>query len=172
MTWLWSGLKELARQLSVLGMFAIFAIFIIGVALRYSGYPQSWIDEVVTILAAWVVFFASAFVLPWKEFIAFDMVFRALSPRWQRISMVAACLAFVAVFAWVFYALVDYVLFMRIVTTDMVEIRLDYVYAIFPVFIAAIGLRLAILACRLCFGDHETALAELIPADITEDIAL
>lgn len=172
MTGLWPGLREAARRLSVLGMFAIFAIFIIGVALRYSGHPQSWVDEVVTILAAWVVFFASAFVLPWREFIAFDMVFRALPPRWQRVSMVVACLGFIVAFARVFYALVDYVLFMRIMTTDMVGIRLDHVYAIFPVFILAIGLRLAILAWRLTFGDHEAALAELIPTDTLEEVTL
>lgn len=167
-----SWLREAARRLSTLGMFAIFAIFVIGVALRYSGHPQSWVDEVVTILAAWVVFFASAFVLPWREFIAFDMLFRALPPGWQRALMLAACLGFIGVFARVFYALVDYVLFMRIMTTDMVELRLDRVYAIFPVFIAAIMLRLAILGWRLAFGDHEAALAELIPTETAEEVTL
>ncbi|AUM74640.1 hypothetical protein CYR75_10425 [Paracoccus jeotgali] len=167
-----STLRLLAGRLALLGMFAIFAIFIYGVGMRYAGHPPRWVDEVVTILAAWVVFFTSAFVLRWSEFIAFDMVFRALPPNAQRVSMTAAALIFIVVFGYIFYALVDYVLFMRISTTDMLEIRLDYIYAIFPVFIAAICVRLAILIWQLTLGDHEAALAELSPADSTDEVSL
>lgn len=165
-------LQKFANRIALAGMFGIFGIFIYGVAMRYAGYPPRWADEVVTILAAWVVFFTSAFVLKWSEFIAFDMVFRALPPKAQRISMTLGALFFLGVFATVFYTLVDYVLFMRISTTDMLEIRLDYVFAIFPVFIAAICLRLAILAWRLVFGDHQAALAELAPLDSAEEVSL
>jgi TRAP-type C4-dicarboxylate transport system permease small subunit len=168
--WNWS--RRVAHGLSVAGMFAIFAIFIYGVFMRYLGHPQSWVDEVVTILSTWVVFFTSAFVLRWSEFIAFDMLFRVLPPGAQRVSMVLASVGFIAVFGYVSYALVDYVRFMRISTTDMVQIRLDYVYSIFIVFLAAICVRLAILAGRLVFGDYKVALAELTGTDITDEVAL
>src|SRR5690606_5324894 len=120
----------------------------------------------------WVVFFTSAFVLRWSEFIAFDMLFRALPPGAQRASMALASVGFIAVFGYVAYALVDYVRFMRISTTDMVEIRLDYVYSIFIVFLVAICVRLGVLAWRLVFGDHEAALAELIVTEATDEAAL
>ena len=168
----WNWLRRLAHGLSVAGMFAIFAIFIYGVLMRYLGHPQSWVDEVVTILSTWVVFFTSAFVLRWPEFIAFDMLFRVLPPPAQRVSMVLACAGFVAVFGYVAYALFDYVRFMRISTTDMVQIRLDYVYSIFIVFLAAMCVRMAVLAWRLVFGDHEAALAELSGTDVTDEVAL
>jgi len=169
---IWNWLRRIAQVLSVAGMFAIFAVFIYGVAMRYLGHPQPWVDEVVTILSTWVVFFTSAFVLRWSEFIAFDMVFRVLPPRAQRVSMVLGCICFVAIFSYISYALVDYVQFMSISTTDMVQIRLDYVYSIFIVFLAAICVRLAILAGRLIFGDHEAALAELSGTDATDEVAL
>lgn len=162
----------LAHRMALAGMFGIFVIFIYGVAMRYAGHPPRWVDEVVTILAAWVVFFTSAFVLKWSEFIAFDMVFRSIPPKAQRISMTIAAVIFIGIFATIFYTLIDYVLFMRISTTDMLEIRLDYVFAIFPVFIATICVRLAILAWQLTFGDHDAALAELSPVDSTDEVSL
>lgn len=172
MSRLWDLTRRAAHGLAVLGMFAVFAIFIYGVALRYAGHPQSWVDEVVTILAAWVVFFTSAFVLRWRDFIAFDMLFRALPPGGQRVSMILACLSFVVVIGISFYGIVDYVLFMGIMTTDMVELPLNLVYAIFPAFLLGISLRLLWLAGRLAFGDHEAALAELIPVDVSDEVAL
>lgn len=172
MSLLWARIKQVAHGLSVIGMFAIFAIFIYGVIMRYIGAPQSWVDEIVTILAVWVVFFTSAFVLKWRDFITFDMLFQALPPKGKRISMVIACLGFSGIIGYVFYAVVDYVLFMRIMTTDMVGLRLDYVYAIFPAFLAGITLRLLALAWRLTFGDHAAALAELSPVEVTDEVVL
>lgn len=172
MSFLWEWTKRAAHKVSIFGLFMIFAIFMYGVAMRHLGHPQSWVDEVVTILAVWVVFFTSAFVLKWRDFITFDMLFQVLSPKGQRISMVVACLGFVAVIGYVFPAIIDYVQFMRIATTDMVEIRLDYVYAIFPAFLAAICIRLLILAWRLTFGDHAVALAELSSVEVTDEVAL
>lgn len=172
MSKLLSYLALIAHRLALLGMFAIFAIFIYGVGMRYSGYPPRWVDEVVTILSAWVVFFTSAFVLKWSEFIAFDMVFRALPAGAQRISMTVASILFIGVFGYIFYGLLDFVLFMRISTTDMLEIRLDYVYAIFLVFIVAICVRLGILTWQLTFGDYQAALFELSPVDPNEEVSL
>jgi len=157
----WNRVKRIAHGLAMTGMFAVFAIFIFGVAMRHLGRPQSWVDEVVTILTVWVVFFTSAFVLKWRDFIAFDMLFQALPPKGQRLAMVIASLGFVAVIGYIFPVIVDYVLFMRVMTTDMVEIRLDYVYSIFLAFLAGICVRLLVLAWRLSFGDHDAALADL-----------
>jgi len=168
---LWNRVKCIARGLSMIGMFAVFAIFIFGVAMRHLGNPQSWVDEVVTILTVWVVFFTSAFVLKWRDFIAFDMLFMALPVKGQRISMVIASLGFVSVIAYIFPTLVDYVLFMGIMTTDMVEIRLDYVYSIFLAFLFGICVRLLVLAWRLTFGDHGAALADLSSIPVAEEVA-
>lgn len=100
------------------------------------------------------------------------MLFRILPPSAQRVSMVLGCIGFIAIFSYISFALVDYVQFMSISTTDMVQIRLDYVYSIFIVFLAAICIRLAVLAGRLTFGDHEVALAELSGTDATDEVAL
>ncbi len=156
-----SLLSRLAYGIAAVGMFAVFAIFIYGVLMRHLGHPQSWVDESVTILSAWLVFWTSAFVLRWSEFIAFDMLFRALSPLGQRISVMSISLAFVAVIGWCFYGIVDYVMFMRLSVTDMLVIRMDYVYSIFVIFLAGISLRLLILCWRLAFGDWRAALADL-----------
>lgn len=172
MSLLWQRIKRAAHKIAVFGMFMVFAIFIYGVAMRHLGRPQSWVDEVVTILATWVVFFTSAFVLKWRDFITFDMLFQALSPKGQRISMVLACLSFVLVIGSIFYAIIDYVLFMEIMTTDMVEIKLVYVYSIFPAFLAGISIRLLVLAWRLSFGDYQAALTELSPAEVKDEVVL
>jgi len=170
MSALWNRIQRGAQILAMVGMFAVFAIFIFGVAMRHLGRPQSWVDEVVTIVAVWLVFFTCAFVLKWRDFIAFDLLFQALPASWQRISLVTACLGFVTVMAYIFPALVDYILFMGVMTTDMVEIRLDYVYSIFLAFLVGMCVRLLILAWHLSFGDHHSALAQLSHSPVAGEV--
>lgn len=154
-------LSRAARTISVAGLMVMFALFIFGVGMRYlADRPQSWVDEVVTLLGAWLVFWTAAFVLKWSEFISFDVLFQAFSPAIQRFMALAAALGFVGVMGYSFYGIVDYVMFMKIARTDMLYVRLDLVYSIFVLFMAGICVRLLVLAIRLAFGDWRAALAD------------
>jgi TRAP-type C4-dicarboxylate transport system permease small subunit len=162
MTILTQRCSRLASHIATAGMFLLFALFIYGVTMRHLfGMPQTWVDEAVTLLAAWLVFWTAAFVLSFSEYISFDVIYRLFSPATQRIVVMLGALLFIAVFATSIYGIIDYILFMNISTTDMMRIPLDRVYAIFAVFLIAMTLRLLILFLRLAFGEWRQALTEL-----------
>ncbi len=164
-----SRLSVLAEGVTTFGMIALFALFIFGIMMRHVfGQPQTWVDEAVTLLATWLIFWAGAFVLKWSDYISFDVVFRLVPESGKRLMMIVGCLAFIAVICASIYAIIDYIMFMKIMTTDMMRLRLDYVYSIFAVFLIGITLRLVILTARLIFGDWRAALKSLdaIPEEI------
>lgn len=134
--------KRLAEAVSTLSLGAVFVLFIYGVGMRYLlNRPVSWTDEAVTVLTVWSVLWTSAFVLRWSEHISFDIVFVNIAPPRQRLMLLVGNVAFVALMLAALPGMVDYTLFLWRERTDMLQMRLDFVYAIFPIFFIAIVLR-------------------------------
>lgn len=163
------GLERVARHaqgfalaVGALGLAATFGLFVYGIVMRHAfGRPQSWTDEAVSLSTAWLVFWTSAFVLRWSEFISFDVVYGLFPRRLRRWVVMAGALVFVGVIGAALWQIVDFVMFMSISTTNMLQIPLDRVFSIFVVFLVAICVRLLILCFRLAFGDSEAALRDL-----------
>lgn len=138
-----STFGRFAAGVSTLSLAAVFCLFIVGVGLRYLfDKPVSWIDEAVTVLTVWSVLWTGAFRLRWSEHIAFDILFVSASAKTQRAMLLVVCTAFVLLMSAAMPAMTDYTLFLWRERTDMLEMRLDFVYAIFPVFFAVIIIRL------------------------------
>ena len=155
-------LQDFALTISMLGLAATFGIFIYSIVMRHAfGRPQSWTDEAVSISTAWLVFWASAFVLKWSEFISFDVVYALFPRHMRRWVVMTGALIFVGVFGAALWQLTDFVMFMSISTTSMLQIPLDRVYGVFILFIVVICARLLILCFRLAFGDSDVALRDL-----------
>lgn len=145
-----SAWQRFALWVSTLSLGVVFALFIHGVAMRYlANRPVSWIDEAVTILTVWSVLWTAAFVLRWPEHISFDIVFVNLAPARRRWALLAAALAFVALMLAALPGLVSYTAFLWRERTDMLRMRMDFVYAIFPIFIVVMLARLAWTIVRL-----------------------
>jgi TRAP-type C4-dicarboxylate transport system permease small subunit len=142
--------QRFANAVATGGLGVVFLLFIYGVGMRYlANRPVSWIDEAVTVLAVWTVLWTAAFVLRWSEHISFDIVFASMAPERQRWMLLTVTLAFVALMGAAMPALVSYTLFLWRERTDMLQMRMDFVYAIFPIFMAVALLRLAWTAWRL-----------------------
>ncbi len=142
--------KRLAEAVSTLSMGVVFVLFIYGVGMRYLlNRPVSWTDEAVTVLMVWSVLWTGAFVLRWSEHISFDIVFVNLAPERQRQMLLVGNLAFVILMFAALPGMVDYTLFLWREKTDMLEMRLDFVYAIFPIFFIAIVVRQVLSLWRL-----------------------
>lgn len=155
-------IRRLALVIGVVGFAATFAVFIYSIAARHLfDQPQTWADEVVSIANTWLVFWTSAFVLKWSDFIAFDVMYKQVPKSTRRWIVLSGALIFLTVIIASLWYVVDFVMFMAISTTDMLRIPLDYVYAIFVVFLIVICVRLVIFCLRLIFGNAETVLAEL-----------
>jgi len=145
-----SGARRWAQWVSIAGLAAVFVVFIYGVGMRYLfNRPVGWADEVVTLLAVWTVLWTAAFVLRWSEFISFDVLFVSLKPGAQRLMLLVANSAFALLMLAALPAMIDYTLFLWREKTDMLELRLDFVYAIFPVFFIGIVVRQLLTIRRL-----------------------
>ena len=142
--------KRLADAVSTLSLGVVFVLFIYGVGMRYLfNRPISWTDEAVTVLAVWSVLWTGAFVLRWSEHISFDIVFVNLAPKRQRLMLLIGNAAFVVLMLAALPGMVDYTLFLWREKTDMLEMRLDFVYAIFPIFFIGIVARQLLSLWRL-----------------------
>jgi TRAP-type C4-dicarboxylate transport system permease small subunit len=144
------ALRRVAGIIAGWSLGVVFALFMTGIAARYLfDRPISWIDEAVTLLAVWSTFWTAAFVLDWRDHIAFDIVYCSGSERLQRLFLIVGLTGFSALMLAALPGMVDYTLFQWRETTDAMRLRLDVVYAVFPIFFAVIILRMLIALRRL-----------------------
>ncbi len=137
------GAAAAAEAAGVALFAAMFAMFIAGVVMRYAfGRPLTWSDEVCVVLLLWSTFWAAAFVVKIGEHVTFDILYEAASPPGRRMMALAAMLGFGALLLAALPSTYGYVAFLWRETTPTLRLRLDYVYACFPLFIAVIGVRL------------------------------
>jgi TRAP-type C4-dicarboxylate transport system permease small subunit len=150
------GAAAAAEAIGVALFAAMFATFIAGVAMRYAaGRPLTWSDEICVVLLLWSTFWAASFVVRLGEHVTFDILYEAAAPRWRRIMALAATLAFAALLLAALPATYGYVAFLWRETTPTLRLRLDYIYACFPLFIAVIGARLLWRGGQLARRDWE-----------------
>lgn len=149
----WQGWRGFAAVVSMLSLAIVFAMFLYGIGMRHLfNRPISWVDEAVTVLIVWSVLWTSALVLRWGEHISFDILFVNTAPPRQRLMLLVVNIAFVALFLAALPEMIDYTLFLWRERTDMLQMRLDFVYAIFPVFFIVIVLRQLAAIRRLLRG--------------------
>ena len=135
---------------------AMFATFIAGVAMRYAaGRPLTWSDEICVVLLLWSTFWAASFVVRLAEHVTFDILYAAAAPRWRRAMALLAAVGFGALLLAALPATYGYVAFLWRETTPTLRLRLDYVYACFPLFLAVIGVRLVWRGQALARRDWE-----------------
>ncbi len=163
-----SRFRRFAVAVSTLNLAMVFALFVYGVGMRYLfDRPIGWVDEAVTVLSVWSVLWTAAFVLRWHEHIAFDIIFMNLAPRRQRVMLMVVNILFVALMLAALPGMVDYTLFLWREKTDMLEMRLDFVYAIFPIFFITIVLRQLTCIWRLWSPRWEQELPQWTGSDAT-----
>ena len=147
-------MRRFAAAVSGLSLGTVFVLFVYGIGMRYMfNRPIGWVDEAVTVLSVWSVLWTAAFVLRWDEHISFDIVFVNIAPPRQRLMLLVVNIAFAALFMAALPGMVDYTLFLWRERTDMLQMRLDFVYAIYPLFFIVIVLRQLASIWRLLRGD-------------------
>ena len=129
---------------------AIFAIFLIQIAMRYLFTPVGWTLELIGILWVWVIFFACAFVLREQDQVRFDILYLSAGRRTRQ---VFALISAAAVALGLLYTLLptwDYIEWMKIRKTATVrnpftgdKIPMRDVFSIYAVFLVAVAGRYA-----------------------------
>lgn len=129
---------------------ALLVAVLVGVARRYLfGTPLVWIDELVSALFLWVVFWTAALAVPLREHVAFELIDEMLPEGVRRAVAIAAALAAAAGFALAAPKIVDFIVFLWRERTPALQWRLDLVYACFGLFVVALALRFLARALRL-----------------------
>jgi TRAP-type C4-dicarboxylate transport system permease small subunit len=150
-------LRQMADWVAGAMFAAVFLIFNYKIFTRYFEHNEAvWADEVLVILFIWIIFWANAFLLPDKNQITFDLIYRLLPPQAKRASALARYIIVGGIFAWALPGSLDYILFLWRERTPVLNIRLDLVYSCFGIFLVAVIARALIAAVRLLRPDWRT----------------
>ena len=84
---------------------------------------------------------SASFSLTVKDHIYFDLVYEASPRPVRRLMTLVAGLCVAAVTLWALPAIVDFALYMKVLSTPILRVRLDFVFGFFALFIAALGRR-------------------------------
>lgn len=129
---------------------AVFLIFNYKIFTRYFEHNEAvWADEVLVILFIWIIFWAQAFVVRDKDQITFDLVYRLLPARGQRVAALLRHGLIGGVFLWSLPGSLGYIRFLWREHTPVLDLPLDAVYSCFGMFLIAVIVRSFFSAKRL-----------------------
>ena len=146
-------LRRRAENVAAAMLAVMFAAFIIQVVFRYLfNLPVGWTSELTVVLWLWLVLWGAAFVVKEREEIRFDLLVGAVGRR-ARIAMgIIVAVALVVLYGASLKASLDYVTFMKVEKSSYLKIRMDWLFSIYLVFLAAILVRYLWLLWQLARG--------------------
>ena len=137
--------KKVADSFGGLIFLCLFVTFLVQIAARFGfNRPLPWTDELAVILYIWAILWASAFMVPEKEQVVFDLLWNSASKatrRWMRIvgNAMIGGLALVAIPAsW------DYVHFMARESSPVLDISFQWVFLPFVLLLIALVFKSAL----------------------------
>jgi TRAP-type C4-dicarboxylate transport system permease small subunit len=131
----------------------IFVAFVLQIVFRYViNLPIGWTNEFTVILWLWIVLFGAAFVVREEEEIRFDLIFSAVGPKARRAMFLVSSVALLILYGMSFPAVLDYVTFMKVESTAYLDIRFDWLYSIYIIFVVATIARYLWLSWQAMFG--------------------
>jgi len=143
--------RKAAEIVSGVMFAAIFAVFIIGIVMRHVfNRPLLWGDEVGILLLLWCTFLTDAFVVRASDHVAFDVVWDMVSPRTRRVIGIVGRAVFALIFIVALPTIIDYVLFLWRERTDVLGVRLDFVFSCFIIYIVTVIIRLVAQLVEYC----------------------
>lgn len=144
--------------------FAIFALFIAGVAMRYvAASPLAWADELIMVIFIWLIFTTEALVIEDREQVSFDAVYDVVDERGRRAIGIAGAVLIAGIFLASLSTVFDYVRFLWREKTNVLQWRLDFVFACILVFWIAVVVRAAVKLVRLLRPGWRSAVARQPP---------
>jgi C4-dicarboxylate transporter DctQ subunit len=119
-------------------MAVMFFAFLLQIAFRYLlNLPVGWTNEISAVLWIWLVLFGAAFVLHEREEIRFDLIYGAAGPKARRVMALVSAAALIVLYSLSLPAVIDYVSFMKVERTAYLDIRFDWLYSIYVLFVVA-----------------------------------
>lgn len=132
-------LRRFADSVGVVMIAVMFIAFIVQIVFRYLlNFPIGWTSELTIIMWLWLVLWGASFMVREREEIRFDLIYSAVSRRTRNVMVVIGAVALIAIYAFSFPAVADYVLFMKVQSTAYLKIRFDLLFSIYLIFVVAI----------------------------------
>ncbi len=145
-----AGLERGAEFVAAAIFAVMFGAFLLQVFMRYVvNDPLRWSLEVSLIAYVWIVFWSAAFLVKERDHVAFNMFYAAARPALRRVLAILGTAAIGGAFVAAFPATYDFVSFMGIDRTWVLELRFDLVFSVFLLFMIAVILRSALQLGRL-----------------------
>jgi TRAP-type C4-dicarboxylate transport system permease small subunit len=146
-------LRRRAENIMAALLGAMFVAFLLQIVFRYFfNFPVGWTSELTVATWLWLVLWGSAFVLTEKEEIRFDLLHAAVGQRARRVMGILSAVALVALYCLSLPATWSYVTFMKVEKSSYLHVRLDWMYSIYLLFIAAVIVRYLWVLWRLARG--------------------
>jgi TRAP-type C4-dicarboxylate transport system permease small subunit len=156
-------LHRFAEAVAALLLAIIFLAFLAQIAFRYFfNWPVGWTSEVSLIAWLWLVLWGAALVLKDHEEIRLDILTEHAGPRIGRVATAIGSLAVIVLFVISIPATWSYVSFMKVEKTSYLNLRMDYVYGIYMLFVVAVIIRSATALVRAVRGG-QAATEEPVP---------
>ena len=162
----WLGRR--AENVAAILLAVMFLAFLVQIAFRYLfNFPIGWTTELTLVTWLWLVLFGASFVVSEREEIRFDLIYGAMGPRARLVSTILTHVFTIALYAWSFPAVLDYVLFMKVQKTTYFDIPFSVLFFIYPIFAVATLLRYGALLWRAIRG---TAPAPVDPTEASSGL--
>ncbi|MBU0890969.1 MAG: TRAP transporter small permease [Gammaproteobacteria bacterium] len=135
-------LHRFAEAVAAALLAIIFLAFLAQIAFRYFfNWPVGWTSEVSLIAWLWLVLWGAALVLKDQEEIRLDILTEHAGPRIGRVATALGSLAVIVLFVISLPATWSYVSFMKVEKSSYLNLRMDYVYGIYMLFVVAVIVR-------------------------------
>ena len=132
--WLLKGAEGMAAAM----LAAMFLTFILQIVSRYiMNEPFGWTLEVCLTLWLWLVFWGNAFVVHHDEHVMFDILYRAVRPGMRRIFALIGSAAIVIGLAVSLYPTWDFIDFLKIKRSTVMQIPMRTVFCIYAIFLVS-----------------------------------
>ena len=136
------------------GLFlTLFIVFVIQVTARFGfNKPLAWTDEAAVILYVWIILWASAFVVPEREHVVFDLLWNSVSQRARQAMQIVGNLLVGGLAACGIPASWDYVHFMQREGTPVLGVPFMWVFLPFVLLLVALVWRAVVAIWRAVNG--------------------
>lgn len=147
---------RLTEGVAALMMAAMFATFLIQIAVRYVAGSEwfiarlghlvdpvhfGWTLEFCLVMWLWIVFWGNAFVVRDQDHVTFDILYAMTPDKPRRIMATVSALAVGIALAVSFWPTWDYIDFLKIKKSATLKIPMRTIFSIYAVFLIAIVLR-------------------------------
>jgi len=122
------------------GLFAaMFLMMVVQVVFRYFvGSPLKWTLELNLIIYIWVIFWGATFLIRERENVAFTLIYDAVQPQVRRILAAITTLTILVVYLVALPDNYEFVSFMKILGSPILDWRYDFVFSIFILYMVSV----------------------------------